>query len=322
MNGFKKYLRQPNVQCIVSFSGGKDSTACYLLFLKWGIPFRAIFADTGHEHETTLEYVRTLSQKTGGPQIECIKADFSERFEKKRQTIREKWPLDGVPQARVDQALRLFRPTGNPFLDLCMLKGRFPSTKARFCTEELKTLPMLKQIILPALRNGPVVSIHGVRAQESPHRAAQPMYDIGDGGAVIYRPIQKWLHQDVFRLHREMGVRPNPLYFQGMGRVGCMPCIMCAKGEMLEISKRFPEHIERVAEWEKLVAAVSKRGLATFFADDTAVKPEGYDSETEGYYGIHDIVEWSKTSRGGRQYDFLKTIDDGPSCSSQYGLCE
>lgn len=322
MNKFKEYIRQPHVQNIVSFSGGKDSTAVYLMYLKWGIPFRAIFADTGNEHEITLNYVRALHKKTGGPEIEWIKADFTERFAKKRQTMQEKWPLDGVPQEQIDRALELFRPTGNPFLDLCMLKGRFPSTKARFCTEELKTLPMLNQIIFPALRNGPVVSVHGVRAQESRSRAQQSMFDWGDGGAIIWRPIQKWLHEDVFALHREMGIRPNPLYFQGMGRVGCMPCIMCKKGEVLEISRRFPEHVERIAEWEKIVAAVSKRGLATFFADDTAVKPEGYDPEVEGYYGIHDIVEWSKTSRGGRQYDFLNYIDDSPSCSSQYGLCE
>jgi hypothetical protein len=35
------------------------------------------------------------------------------------------------------RALAVLHPTGNPFLDLCLWKGRFPSRKAQFCTEEL-----------------------------------------------------------------------------------------------------------------------------------------------------------------------------------------
>ena len=36
----------------------------------------------------------------------------------------------------------------------------------------------------------------------------------------------------------------------GMGRVGCMPCINCRKDELLEISKRFPEVIERITRFQ------------------------------------------------------------------------
>lgn len=36
------------------------------------------------------------------------------------------------------RALAELRPTGIAMLDLCMLKGRFPSRKALFCTERLK----------------------------------------------------------------------------------------------------------------------------------------------------------------------------------------
>ena len=139
--------------------------------------------------------------------------------------------------------------------------------------------------------------------------------------SVIYRPIFNWTHRQVFDFHRDMGVDPNPLYKAGMGRVGCMPCIMCQKSEVLTIHQRFPEEFERLAEWESIVADVSKRGLATFFAADTAPFPEGYDPEEDGYYGIKDIVEWSKTSRGGRQYDLLNSLEPA-QCASKYGLCE
>jgi 3'-phosphoadenosine 5'-phosphosulfate sulfotransferase (PAPS reductase)/FAD synthetase len=272
---FNEYIRQKNVQNIISFSGGKDSTACYLLALKQGIHFRAIFADTGHEHEWTIDFIHSLHEKTGGPKIEIIKADFADKFERKRQSIREKWPLDGVPPDRIDRALELLKPSGIPMLDLCMLKGRFPSAKARFCTEELKSLPLMFQVMLPALKKGPVISWQGIRAQESKRRSNMPRIERCESGAITWRPIFNWTHDEVFSLHREMNVAPNPLYSVGMGRVGCFPCIMCQKSEIKVLSQRFPEHIERLAEWEKLVAAVSKRGQASFFAADTASFPPG-----------------------------------------------
>ena len=37
---------------------------------------------------------------------------------------------------------------------------------------------------------------------------------------------------------------------------------------------------------------------------------------------IDAVVEWSKTSRGGKQFDFLRIENEGPQCSSIYGLCE
>jgi len=101
----------------------------------------------------------------------------------------------------------------------------------------------------------------------------------------------------------------------GMGRVGCMPCINCRKNELNEISKRFPEAIDRIEQWEHAVKAASKRQAATFFAAPSD------DSEWSATQTIRVFVEWSKTSHGGKQFDFIR-MDDGPSCTSSYGLCE
>ena len=133
-----------------------------------------------------------------------------------------------------------------------------------------------------------------------------------------YRPILKWTAEDAFAMHRKHGIKHNPLYEQGMGRVGCMPCINCRKDELLEISKRFPEAIDRIVEWEKAVKAASKRGGSTFFTAPSD------DSEWSATQTIRVIVEWAKTSRGGKQYDFIRIGDDtdAPMCTSIYGLCE
>jgi 3'-phosphoadenosine 5'-phosphosulfate sulfotransferase (PAPS reductase)/FAD synthetase len=133
---------------VVSVSGGKDSTALLLLAIERQSDPIAVFADTGNEHPQTYEYLDYLRETLGLP-IRTVKADFTRLMEGKRRYMQEKWPLKGVERSRINRAVELLHPTGNPFLDLCMWKGRFPSTKARFCTEELKAKPIEEQVIIP-----------------------------------------------------------------------------------------------------------------------------------------------------------------------------
>jgi 3'-phosphoadenosine 5'-phosphosulfate sulfotransferase (PAPS reductase)/FAD synthetase len=295
---------------IVSVSGGKDSTALLLLAIEREAEnLQAVFADTGHEHPQTYDYIHYLND-TVFP-IRTIKADFTQDIERKREYVRSKWQEKGVPPEVVEQALAALVPTGIPFLDLCIWKGRMPSTKARFCSEELKRNPIVEQVQIPLLEQGDTIwSWQGVRADESlARRDLAELEEVG-GGLWNYRPILKWTAADAFAMHRKHNVKHNPLYEQGMGRVGCMPCIHARKDELLEISRRFPEQIERVAEWERIVSQASKIQAASFFT---------HDGRGEN---IAQVVEWSKTSRGGTQYDLMRVQNDGPLCSSIYGLCE
>jgi 3'-phosphoadenosine 5'-phosphosulfate sulfotransferase (PAPS reductase)/FAD synthetase len=302
---------------IVSVSGGKDSTALLLLAIERQTDnLQAWFADTGHEHQQTYEYIDYLSNKVWP--IKTIKADFSAQISRKREFVATKWREQGVPEDRVLKALETLVPTGNPFLDLCLWKGRFPSTKARFCSEELKRNPIVEAQIELLDAGNEIWSWQGVRADESLARRDLPELDEVGGGLWNYRPILKWTADDCFAMHKKHGIKHNPLYEQGMGRVGCMPCIHARKDELLEISKRFPEEVERVARWEKLVQSASKTGTATLL--NAGIKGLS-NEEAEQASNIRAMVEWSKTSKGRHQYDFLR-MEEGPSCSSIYGLCE
>ncbi|EJF31743.1 MULTISPECIES: phosphoadenosine phosphosulfate reductase family protein [Enterobacteriaceae] len=321
---------------IVSVSGGKDSLAQWLLATENNIPHVTVFADTGHEHPQTMEYLDYLEAKLG--KITRVKADFSRQIEGKRKFIAERWPVSLVEECgmsqdeaseRIAQALDILRPTGIPFLDLCMWKGRFPSTKARFCTFDLKHEPVRVQVVLPALEEyDEVISWQGVRAQESPARAGLPVWEEdadNTPGLHVYRPILNWLHEDVFALAKRHGIKPNPLYEKGCSRVGCMPCIHARKSELAEIFQRWPEEIQRVAKWERLVAACSRRGNSTFFPSthDPRRAEKRIDVITVDKYGIESYRDWAMTTRGGAQFDLLAEANDKSVCSSVYaGVCE
>ncbi len=299
---------------VVSVSGGKDSTALYLHALEnCRNGFVPVFADTGNEHELTLEYVTRLPERTGGPQIRWVKANFSEALQKRINFVREFYP-----EERCDMATRaLSNPEAeiSPFLGLTLWKGMFPSNIKRFCTTFLKTLP-IQTVIDEYLDAGhEVESWQGIRAEESVSRSRLTPRELVDEGVTICRPILHKTVREVFAIHKRHGIAPNPLYSLGMGRVGCMPCIMARKQEIAEIVRRFPWHIAKIRRWEHLVQTASKKGIATFFP---CTKVPG---TTDMRASIDNVVSWSQTMRGGRQYS-LEHFLALPACKSQYGLCE
>jgi 3'-phosphoadenosine 5'-phosphosulfate sulfotransferase (PAPS reductase)/FAD synthetase len=280
---------------------------------RWGIEFEAIFADTGNEHSATIDYVSGLADRVGGPAIKWVKADFADRIAKKRAHIEQS---EEYPDSTKRRILECLHPTGNPFLDLCLWKGRFPSPKARFCTVELKVIPAREQYIDPLLDAGATVeSWQGVRADESLKRSRLARRSLDDVNLWIFRPILRRTADWAFSMHRRHGCQPNPLYSLGARRVGCSPCIMCAKAELYQIVTRFPDQIDKIREWEALMRQASKRGISTFFPCKTI------PGKAPDRAHIDAVASWSRTLRGGRQFDLLKMIPP-PACQSEYGLCE
>ena len=119
----------------VQFSGGKDSQASLILAARKYGPnnVRAIFLDTKWEKPTLYPHIRKFCKDLGVQLIELTSKKY-----------------DGM-------------------LGMVESKKRFPSTKARFCTEELKVIPFIDYLLDTVKDN--VIIIQGIRADESPARA-------------------------------------------------------------------------------------------------------------------------------------------------------
>jgi len=325
--------RQKN---IISVSGGKDSTALWLLAIERDIDVMPIFADTGHEHPFTYDYLDYLESKLGP--IRRLKADFSRQIAHKRMFIARDQRHRRDKQGRKvrwtnkakRRALAVLAPTGNPFLDLCLWKGRFPSTRRRFCSEQLKHELIRNEIVEPLMMDGhTVISWQGVRALESRSRANLDIVDEPEDGLIVYRPLIRWTVDEVFAMHRKHKIEWNPLYENDQGRVGCMPCIHSTKDSLRAIAQRWPEVIDRLAWWEMLVSNASKRGSSTFY-DARILLPKKQSasyaelSKRVNYktHGIRQIVQWAMTSRGKNNLDMFNIYNAPHICSSIYGLCE
>lgn len=293
------------MRIIVAYSGGKDSQACLIWAVnKYGAKnVEAVFCDTGWEHPTTYEHIKNTTNA----------------LNVKLTTVKSK-KHDGM-------------------IKLAENKKRFPSTKARFCTDELKSKPFIDFVLK---QEESLIIIQGIRSQESHARSQMesqcqyfkyyftPYNDKGKTHSYrkkeiekwvkkyaddVIRPVFDWSGNEVIEYIIKNGQQPNELYKQGFKRVGCFPCIMSGHKEVAQIIKRYPEKFDEIIEHEKRIGS--------------------------SFFKIDFVPDWAKTGtchRTGKKYttgeDVKKYLSDKNatldlyeedkqiSCSSYYNLCE
>lgn len=285
---------------VVGFSGGIDSQACARWVLNRFPAEDVILLNSnagGNEHPLTDAFVREYSEKVHPViRVDAIMADLwkTEEFAEKRG-YDSNAPLD--------------------FPTMIEVKKRSPSKKAQFCTEVLKLRPQTRWIAA----NVPdeFERYTGVRREESQARKDTPFRE-WDGyfDCYVNHPITDWTKQMCFDFVRQYDEPINPLYSLGFERVGCAPCINSGKEDVRRWADRFPEMIDKIRGWER------RTGYTWFAPCVPGIKPR---LDNRGKMTIHnwidEVVEWSRTDRGGKQFNILNGLER-PNCESRFGLCE
>ena len=225
---------------IISFSGGKDSTALLLFLLDNNVPKKKI--ELWHQDidgkgrslfdwEVTPDYCRKLGAafdipvyyqwKVGGFEREMLRLDERTApicFELPNGCVQQMGGDRGTPSTR--------RKFPQPSPDL----------KVRWCSAYLKI-----DVCAAALRNQErfknirTLVLSGERGEESKQRAKYAILepdraDLRNGRKFFrhidrFRPIRDWKERQIWDILEKYRVRPHPCYFMGFGRCSCKFCI-------------------------------------------------------------------------------------------------
>lgn len=207
----------------IGVSGGKDSHAVawavsqYLAGIDYQGPTVLIHADLREvEWVDSLEACRRISVATGWELEVCGRSAGG---------LMQRW------EARWQSSIRRYLS-----METVSLVLPWSTPAMRFCTSELKVDP-----ICAALRRRfgkvPVLNVTGIRAEESDARALQPVSAPGGPklpkGSLTWRPIHKWLLDDVWRAIRDSGALPHEAYgAYGSSRVSCRFCILANEADL------------------------------------------------------------------------------------------
>jgi 3'-phosphoadenosine 5'-phosphosulfate sulfotransferase (PAPS reductase)/FAD synthetase len=306
----KKHLKSGS-DLIVSYSGGKDSTAVCLRLFELGYTkndFKRVFFDTGWESQKTYEYIDQIQETIG--EVHRIKRTID---------------ISNLSNLAKEQIADLERDLGyeSPMIRLAYKKSTWPSSLQKWCTKELK-LEAFKEYINEA--DNDLISIIGVRREESTKRSNVLEWEWNEGFNLwTWRPLFLWKEKDVINIHHRFGIIPNSLYLSGSSRIGCWPCIYSRKSEIKilpadrvdfieKCEKYLGEYLHTVTKNEKLKLLLLEAKNHSGFLHRPFFKMRGGNKPR----GIRELQEWGMTSHGGKQLMLFDTNE--PSCM-KWGLC-
>jgi 3'-phosphoadenosine 5'-phosphosulfate sulfotransferase (PAPS reductase)/FAD synthetase len=212
------YKISPTIPIVISFSGGKDSSAM-LAYICENLPSNpkyVVWADTGWEHAGLEEWNK----------LRC-----------------KAWGLE----------LIVVKPLRN-FFDYARSRKCFASPSCRECTSHLKTHPIDKWIRNNL--TGDILNAIGIRAEESKMRAMKNPYVLDSGlsknGRRVWDwlPIFDWSEKEVRAYLAGLGIPLHPVY-DYLPRLSCQICIFHKKHNLWAVKENNPGAIERVAEVEE-----------------------------------------------------------------------
>ncbi len=283
-------IKESGRPLVVSVSGGKDSTAVILHLKEQEVektnPVHYVFADTGWEHPEVYLYLNEVVNPLCNGKLNRVQS--------------KKYP--------------------GGMADLAKGKGMFASRQYRFCTSELKVVPIVE--FLGQFDNP--VNVVGIRAQESFRRSKMDEWDEGGPMNVsTWRPLIDWIVDDVIGIHTRHGITPCSLYLRDelpASRVGCFPCLHSRKAEIRAVAED-PFGQQRLVQIRSLEKEL---GDAAQARNPENARPTFFQSREAGesYWPIDEVIAWSKTSWGGKQIELFTPRDENARGCMMWGLCD
>lgn len=193
------------------------------------------------------------------------------------------WP--GVPELAARHAARYGLPFHTVAHDLSLIelierRGRWPSSSARYCTSDAKRGPIRK--LLTALvrdlresgevtgRPVRILSVLGMRAEESAARAKRPAFSFDAGASNGRRHVDEWLAvhhytlEDVRRVHETEQLELHPAYRPGAGmsRLSCSLCVLAGREDLHRAVRLRPTLTARYAAMEQQMGHTFQHGCS------------------------------------------------------------
>ncbi len=261
---------------IVSFSGGKDSTACLLYLLDNGVPKDKI--ELWHQEidgrgpslfdwEVTPDYCKKLGQALGIPVLfQWKEGGFT------REMLRENSLTAPLLFETPDGDIRkVGGERGKP-----STRRRFPQPspdlRVRWCSAYLKI-----DVCATALRhderfqNRRTLVLSGERGEESPQRARYAILepdkaDLRNGRKAFrhidrLRPIRDWSERQVWDIMEKYRIRPHPCYYMGFGRCSCKFCVFGNQHQFASAACVSKQKADRLIAYEKEFGYTIKRDI-------------------------------------------------------------
>ena len=217
---------------IVSFSGGKDSTAMLLKMIENNMPIDIIlFCDTGMEFPAMYDHIKKVESYIG-KNVTIIKSEKSYEY-----YLADHIKTKGKNKGKAGYG--------------------HPDFRNRWCTSALK-----QQVVKRFLKSlgDEVIEYHGIALDEA-HRS-----DKNNDGRLIKYPLidLKMTEADCLQYCYDMGFDWSGLY-EDFGRVSCWCCPLSRIGELRVLYNKYPEL------WGELVK-LDKKSYRTFRSDYTVAE--------------------------------------------------
>ncbi len=229
-----------NVAIVISFSGGKDSSAMLATICE-NYPNAkkyVVMADTGFEHDDAVEWSKKIVESFGLT-LNVVQANWK----------------DG---------------TVKTFQGMVRDRKKFPSSSCRQCTSDLKRDPIYKWI-----RNNVsepiIINAMGLRADESRNRAAKSVFSFNKRlstkvinyqrkrSAFDWLPIHTWTTDEVISYLGDKDIELHPAYSY-LPRFSCRLCILMRTKDIVAVYHNDRPAFDMVSDLEKEIGFTMRNG--------------------------------------------------------------